>query len=145
MPATVLDPSHRPRPSLSESPLVLLVEDDATVRELVTRVLRQEGYAVLKARHSTEALIFSGEFSGVIHLLLTDLCLTPHISGRKLAEFIRLSRPGIPVLYMSGLVEDGGVSEEVLRGEAGFLPKPFGPEALLRSVHLATHRPAHFQ
>lgn len=120
---------------------ILLVEDDSVVRELVARQLQRAGYSVLKARHSDEALHFNGEFDGPIHLLLTDLCMAPHMNGRKLAERIRPSRPGMRVLYISGFVDDDIVVDEIEHGMANFLPKPFTPDILLESVRLALIQP----
>lgn len=119
---------------------ILLVENDATVCDLVARLLLREGYAVLKARQGVEALALSEEFEGSLHLLLTDLGLGPLMGGRQLAGAIRRARPGIPVLYISGMVEDGEVSEEILREEARFLPKPFSTSALVEAVRLSIGR-----
>lgn len=130
-----------PKRALSTgSQTVLLVEDESMVRELVASVLQSGGYTVIKARHSTEALYFNGEFDGPVHLLLTDLCMSPHLNGRRLAELVRISRPGIPVLYMSGYVDDEEVFREVQNDKALFLSKPFSPDALLTTVRRALSR-----
>lgn len=127
-----------PTPSTSSNSMtVLLVEDDSIVRELVAHVLQSEGYFVLKARHSAEALYYCGEYAGPLHLLLTDFCMAPHMNGRQLAGTIRLSRPDIPVLYMSGAVDDEVLVQEVETGMAYFLPKPFNPHFLLECVRRA--------
>lgn len=128
-----------PRP---DGETILLVEDDAAVREFVAAVLKRDGYSVLKARHSAEALAFNFEFPGTIDLLLTDLCMPPHINGRCLAQAIRESRPGIPVLYISGYVDDSQVEKELIAGLSRFLPKPFSPDALSSCVRQALLRPA---
>lgn len=120
---------------------ILLVEDDSAVREFVAAVLKRDGYSVLKARHSAEALAFSEEYPGSIDLLLTDLCMPPHINGRRLAQAIRGSRPGIPVLYISGFVDDSNVELELAAGLSRFLPKPFSPDALSSCVRQALLRP----
>ena len=100
-------------------------------------VLQREGYGVIKARQSTEALLFNVEFPGEIHLLLTDMCMAPHVNGRRLAEQVRAARPGIAVLYMSGFVDDPEMAREVADGSAVFLPKPFRPDTLMGSVRMA--------
>jgi two-component system, cell cycle sensor histidine kinase and response regulator CckA len=137
MPAGILGLAPRKRFTPAESPTVLVAEDEGLVRDLVCRILQANGYAVLKAKQSTEALYFNGEFDGPIHLLLTDLCMPPHINGRMLAGQIRAVRPGIPVIYMSGFVDDDQVAGEIQKGMAHFLPKPFTPEALMATVQLA--------
>lgn len=124
------------------SPTVLVVEDEGMVRDLVTGILQTHGFLVLKARQSTEALCFSDEFPGTIHLLLTDLCMPPHANGRMLAGRIRAARPGTPVVYMSGFVDDDHVVGEIQEGLAFFLPKPFSPESLLATVRLALAKSA---
>lgn len=138
-------PESGPRRRLSAgSPTVLLAEDEPSVRELAASLLQHYGYTVLKARHGVEALLFSLEFTGEIHLLLTDICMPPYLNGRRLAEQVRESRPGIAVLYMSGCVDDPGVAQEVESGLATFLPKPFRPETLVQTVRqvLSHHAPA---
>lgn len=125
-----------------ESPTVLVVEDEGMVRNLVCGILQAHGYGVLKARQSIEALRFSEEFPGTIHLVLTDICMPPHLNGRILAGRIRASRPGTPVVYMSGFVDDDRVAEEIQGGQAHFLPKPFSPEALLSTVQQALAKAA---
>lgn len=142
MPAGILGVAPRKRSTPAESPMVLVVEDEGMVRDLVCGILQAQGFAVLKARQSTEALHFSGEFAGTIHLLLTDLCMPPHLNGRMLAEQIRATRPGIPVVYMSGFVDDDQVVGEIQQGLAQFLPKPFSPEALMATVNLALAKAA---
>ena len=127
---------------LDGSPTVLVVEDEGMVRDLVAGILQAHGFLVLKARQSSEALCFSEEFPGTIHLLLTDLCMPPHLNGRMLAERIRASRPGTPVVYMSGFVDDDHVVDEIQGGMAHFLPKPFSPESLMATVRLAMARAA---
>ncbi|HLP42802.1 MAG TPA: response regulator [Fibrobacteria bacterium] len=141
MQAIANDPASRKRTPPTGQPTILLVESDATVCNLVACLLQRDGYAVLKARQGAEALAFSEEFDGSLHLLFTDLSLGSLMGGRQLAGAVRRARPGLPVLYMSGMVEDEGVSEEILRGEARFLPKPFSTFALVEAVRLSLGRP----
>lgn len=125
-----------------EPATVLVVDDEGMVRNLVCGILQDHGFAVLKARQSTEALHFSNEFPGTIHLLLTDLCMSPHMNGRMLAGRIRASRPGTPVVYMSGFVDDDHAVDEIREGSAHFLPKPFSPESLVAMVRLSLAKAA---
>jgi PAS domain S-box-containing protein len=112
---------------------ILVVEDSEEVRGLVLRVLESEGYRVLVASSSAEALVVAREEKEAIHLLLTDVVI-PGINGRALAERLVLTRPKIKVLYMSGytanLIAHHGVLDEGLH----FIQKPLGPEALARKV-----------
>jgi CheY-like chemotaxis protein len=115
---------------------ILVVEDEAIVRELVCRVLRAIGYAVLAAAHPDKALALSAQHDGHIDLLIADI-LMPGMRGVDLAEQIASSRPGIAVLYISGHTEDV-VSEQGVTGtDWTFLPKPFTPTGLARKVREA--------
>src|SRR5205823_3798692 len=74
------------------SETVLLVEDEAAVRQLAVRVLRQLGYAVLEAIDGADALRVAGEYPGAIDLLLTDVVM-PQLGGAALAERLRETHP----------------------------------------------------
>jgi two-component system cell cycle sensor histidine kinase/response regulator CckA len=112
---------------------VLLVEDEAGVRELAAQILGAQGYQVLTAANGSEALRISGEHDGPIHLLLTDLVM-PQMSGKELAEQLGSRRPEMRVLYMSGYTEDGIVQRRVIAGQVAFLSKPLTEESLIEKV-----------
>jgi PAS domain S-box-containing protein len=107
---------------------VLLVEDDATVRRLVRRMLELQGHSVLEAATPGEALelIRAGHESD---LLLTDVVM-PEMSGRDLADRLRLERPELKVLFTSGYAGDSFIDRKVLEPGMPFLEKPFGAEEL---------------
>jgi signal transduction histidine kinase len=115
------------------SETILLVEDDEPVRLLADRLLRGGGYRVLTASHAGEALLLSEQHEGPIHLLLTDVVM-PLMSGCRLAERLRPSRPEMRVLYMSGHTDHGGNGHGSLGADTPLLQKPFGPEALQSKV-----------
>jgi DNA-binding response OmpR family regulator len=112
---------------------VLVVEDDASIRTLVERVLAQRGYTVLVAGSPGEAVALVGEHPRPIDLLLTDVML-PEMSGPELAKILGATRPGLPVVYMSGYTDTTVIRGGQLDSGATFIPKPFGPELLLRKV-----------
>ncbi|HXX93989.1 MAG TPA: ATP-binding protein [Planctomycetota bacterium] len=124
-------PASPPRPSGRES--LLLVEDEEAVRSLAREVLRQSGYRVLEARDGPEALRRCAEHDGSIDLLVTDVVM-PGMSGSEVAERVRLARPGIKVLYMSGYTDSAVFHHGVRQGETEYLEKPFTPDALARKV-----------
>jgi two-component system cell cycle sensor histidine kinase/response regulator CckA len=112
---------------------VLLAEDDEGVRMLARETLEGSGYTVLEARNPEEALRLAREHRGPIHLLVTDVVM-PAMSGRALADQLATTRPGIPVLFMSGYTGDAIVLHGVLDAGAAFLQKPFTPSALARQI-----------
>ena len=117
---------------------ILVVEDDAAVRGLATRVLRTFGYRVLEADDGARAQEILEALEGNVDLLVTDMVM-PRIGGPELAERLQRQRPGTPVLYISGYA-DGTLPP--LPAPTSFLPKPFNVEDLLRLVQSMLGGPA---
>jgi two-component system cell cycle sensor histidine kinase/response regulator CckA len=116
---------------LSGTETILLVEDEAFVREVTREVLESAGYRVLTARNAMEALA-EYERMSQMDLLLTDVVL-PGESGRALARDLRSRQPSLAVLFVTGYAMQ--LSEiEVARPAEACLPKPFSAVALLRKV-----------
>ena len=113
---------------------VLVVDDDESVRELMALVLEAEGYTVVRARHSREALYLHEEFPGTFHVLLTDICMGPHANGFTLAREVRRDRPDIRVIYASGFVDHNELQAELEASPSSFLAKPFTPASLVACV-----------
>ncbi len=113
---------------------LLLVEDEAAVRELAARVLREYGYTVLEASDPSQALRAIDEHSAdEVQLLVTDVVM-PQMSGRDLAEHLAPLRPDMRVLYVSGYTDRAIVHHGVLDEGTPFLQKPFTAEALVSKV-----------
>jgi PAS domain S-box-containing protein len=112
---------------------VLLVEDESAVRTLAARVLRAHGYTVLEAADGNEALRVAQKYAGLIDLVLTDVVM-PQMSGQALVEHLRVVRPDIKVLFMSGYAEDMIVHHGKLDPGISLLQKPFSPAALVHKV-----------
>jgi PAS domain S-box-containing protein len=119
------------RPRGSET--VLVVEDEAAVRALVTGVLQASGYTVMTASSGADALALSAQHQGAIDLLLTDVVM-PELSGPQLAGRLAKSYSKMKVLFVSGYTDDAIVHHGVLDSRSAFLQKPFTPEALARKV-----------
>lgn len=118
------------------SETVLVVEDEAAVRILAGRILRDRGYTVLEAAEGTEALKQAQDHMGDIHLILTDVVM-PGMSGRELvSEMVRI-RPNMKVLYISGYTDRAIVHNGILDPDVAFLQKPFTIDGLARKVQEA--------
>jgi PAS domain S-box-containing protein len=115
------------------SETILLVEDEAALRGVVSEMLESLGYTVLGATNGTEALAIAERREQPLHLLITDVVL-PGIGGRELGELIAAARPGIKILYVSGYTDDAVVRYGVKAGEMSFLQKPFAAGMLARKV-----------
>jgi len=112
---------------------VLVVEDEASVRALACRILKDRGYTILEASNAKEALVIAREFEGVIHLVLTDVVM-PDMTGKELVFRLKSSRPDIKVLYASGYTDNSIVHQGILDPEVAFLPKPFAVKSLISKV-----------
>jgi PAS domain S-box-containing protein len=112
---------------------VLLVEDDAGVRNLATRFLEGAGYTVLGVATGEDALSQMARREEPVHLLLSDVVM-PGMSGRLLAEQFARTRPGMKVLYMSGYTSDTMLRHGVSEATVSFLNKPFTAASMLRKV-----------
>jgi two-component system CheB/CheR fusion protein len=127
----------RPLGALSAVPrgseVILLAEDEDTVRRLTCTFLANWGYQVLEARHGGEGIALCRNHQGPIHLLVTDI-LMREMGGRELAEQARLLHPEIKVLFMSGYTDDVLILEGIKAQGIPFLQKPFTLQELGRTV-----------
>ena len=119
---------------------ILVVEDDAGIRELVRKVLSGSGYTVLEAANGAAAMQACDGHDGVIHLLLTDIVM-PDLYGPDLAQRIVTRRQRISVLYVSGYASRFSFDLNTLSTGVNFLHKPFTPDSLLKKVRMCLDRP----
>ncbi len=112
---------------------ILLVEDEAAVRELAREILASEGYRVLTAGDGAQALILCAGLREPLDLLLTDMVM-PGMGGGDLGRRLTALDPHLPVLYMSGYTDDAILRQGVMREREHFLQKPFTLDALVRKV-----------
>lgn len=120
---------------------VLVVEDEAAVRMLATRCLKQAGYKILEADNGVQALGVWGAHKDGIHLLLTDMVMPEGMTGRELALQCLADKPSLKVLYSSGYSMDVISGELKLSEGVNFLPKPYAPSRLLKVVRDCLDRP----
>ena len=125
-------PSPSP-PLAGRGETVLLVEDEQAVRELTGRILTENGYHVIDAADGYRARILCDHFQGKIDLLLSDVVM-PGMSGRQVADQLRVLRPGLRVLYMSGHAGDVLDHHGFAGEELQLLEKPFDRDRLLAGV-----------
>jgi two-component system cell cycle sensor histidine kinase/response regulator CckA len=131
-------PPEAPSPSLPPRAVaghetILLVEDEAQVREVTAEILRGCGYHLLVARDAAEALELAGRHAGPIDLLLTDVVMA-RMGGRELAERLVPVRPRMRVLYVSGYTHGAIVNQGVLEPGIAFLQKPLTTRLLCEKV-----------
>lgn len=108
---------------------ILLVEDEASVRDLGVRLLTLQGYTVLSAPGSQEALEIAASFEETIDLLVTDVVM-PGLGGRDVARGVRELYPQIKILYISGYTDEAVAFQIELEAGSAFLQKPFTPSML---------------
>jgi two-component system, cell cycle sensor histidine kinase and response regulator CckA len=110
---------------------ILLVEDEDALRALISDLLVNSGYNVLQTESPEKAMLLAQEYSGPIHLLLTDVIM-PGMNGRALAQKLVVLRPELKVVYMSGYA--GFKQSEILEAPCMLLAKPFEWDTLLSKL-----------
>jgi PAS domain S-box-containing protein len=113
---------------------ILVVEDEAPVRELVCNLLAGHGYQILQAESGVKALEVWKERKAKIDLVLTDLVMPDRINGRELAERLWNEQPQLKVIFTSGYSADVVGKDFVLRRGLNYLQKPYHPQKLARTV-----------
>ncbi|MBI3744766.1 MAG: response regulator, partial [Chloroflexi bacterium] len=110
---------------------ILEVDDDRDIRELVTRVLKADGYEVASASDGAQALSFIAVRKP--DLVLLDMKM-PGKSGSEVLKEIRFLHPGLPVILVTGVTDMEAASAALANGANGYLLKPFQRSELLRSI-----------
>ena len=131
--ATAATKTSATRPATTGSETILLVEDNDAVRAFARRVLKAQGYTVLEAACGNDALAIAATPDGAFDLLVTDMIM-PGLQGHQLAERLWADRPDMPVLYVSGFVENHVMSHRISKQGVALLAKPFSAEALNKAV-----------
>ena len=121
---------------------VLVVEDEEALREVTKRIFTRNGYQVITAANGPEALDIARAHPGEIHLLVTDVVM-PHMLGKEVAEKMRLIRPGIEVVFMSGYARPVLTSQGRLDLGVALVEKPFSEADLLAKAGQVLN--GHFQ
>jgi two-component system cell cycle sensor histidine kinase/response regulator CckA len=135
-----VEPTISPKSSVNPEPVILLVEDEAPVREVARRVLENDGYHVLDCSGPAEALRMAGDNAGRLTLLLSDVVM-PGMTGPELARELRKTCPQLITIFMSGY-NDIDVMRRAGPGPALYLQKPFTVRMLLSRVSDALSKQA---
>jgi len=130
--------SSTPFTPRAQGELILVVDDEESVLELLSTVLRNHGYQVAVARNGVEGLALFSAQPDRIALVLTDLHM-PNSSGQSFAELLRPIRPDVRILFMSGMDTSEGALTGSARSSDPFLLKPFKPAVLLETIHKLLH------
>jgi two-component system cell cycle sensor histidine kinase/response regulator CckA len=112
---------------------ILVVEDEAFVRDAACDILEREGYRVLRARNATEAQAAFHRQPESVQLLLSDVVL-PGQNGPALAKDLRATRPALKTIFISGYPENTVTRYGLAAGQMSYLPKPFSAESLLGKI-----------
>jgi two-component system cell cycle sensor histidine kinase/response regulator CckA len=139
LPAVPAEAEVPPEPAFSAGTaageVVLVVEDEESVRTMLARQLRSEGFEVLEAEDGQAALELIERRAAPVDLVITDVAM-PRMNGRELAVRLREDRPKLPVLFISGYTDDEMVRRGLIDANNPFLSKPFTPEVLAAKVRL---------
>lgn len=115
------------------TPTLLVVDDEAPIRELARRIMEADGYTVTEASNGLEAIALLSQ-GAPLDLLLADLDM-PELNGDEMVRRIRLARPDLKVLYVTGHIDRLMDARPLWEGEA-FLEKPFSPAGLREAASL---------
>ncbi|HWP82178.1 MAG TPA: response regulator, partial [Bacteroidota bacterium] len=128
-------PPETTKPPDGNGELILLVDDEASIREILKATLEAHGYEVITAADGTEAVTKYATLGQSISLVLTDIAM-PFTDGIAMVHAIRRINPEAKVVALSGFVQN----EETMRREfTRFLVKPFSADELLRTVSEIVH------
>jgi DNA-binding response OmpR family regulator len=120
---------------------ILVVDDEAPIRELLSTYLKKYGYDIIVAANGKEAQRLTDEES--LHLVIMDIVL-PDADGMEVLSAVRQNHPNLPVIMLTGI----GFDEELLqeaqqRGAAGYISKTLPLDQLLMEVRrVLSYKPA---
>jgi PAS domain S-box-containing protein len=116
-----------------QSETILLVEDEAALRESISTYLGLHGYKVLEASNGAQAVDIANQHAGSIQVLITDIIL-PKLAGAEVAREVARTSPQAVTLYMSGYTDREIVEFDPTSLTTGFLQKPFALQTLLQRL-----------
>ena len=120
-------------PALQSRGTILLVEDEAAVREAAKRMLRKYGFTVIEAKNGQDAIMLWEREHASVDLVLTDVVM-PSMGGAELARILRQRHPGLKVVFMSGYTQGTLELSSLDESASRFLPKPFTTDQLIGTL-----------
>jgi two-component system cell cycle sensor histidine kinase/response regulator CckA len=120
-------------PPSSGTETLLIVENEAAIRNLLQMALRKNGYTVLAAESGHEALELVRVHAGPLDLLITDVMM-PDMDGPELVRQLTTIRPETRTLFMSGYMDDALGEHGILPANVNFIQKPFSPRVIAQKV-----------
>ena len=127
---------------MGEGELILVVDDEAPVREIARQILVSYGYSVIVAGDGTEALARYVERRSEVRLVITDMMM-PHMDGAATIRALRRLDPSVRIVASSGLVARGQSMEAIDLGVDAILSKPYTADTLLRTISRVLTLPQH--
>lgn len=113
--------------------LVLVVDDEASIRSIVSQTLERNGYRTMQAQNGREAMALLHEHADSVRLVLTDMMM-PIMDGAATAAYVLENHPGVAIVASSGLSASAAVDRAREAGVRHFISKPFAAETLLRTI-----------
>lgn len=114
--------------------MILVVDDEASVREIMRASLESNGYRIVEAKDGMEAAVIYEKYRGEIKLVITDMMM-PTMDGAAVIRLLRRMNPAVKIVIVTGMAEEEQISEAMKKNVQGFLQKPFRADKLLRAIH----------
>ena len=137
LPSAAAEPPRSVRvaePAITRTITVLVIEDDAPVRQLIARVIKRLGYDVLAASNGKEAVDIARSFEGEIRLAILDMGM-PEMGGAETYPLLVAAQPTIKVILCSGYEMDETTQALLDAGASAFVSKPFQMSTLENEIH----------
>ncbi len=132
-PVTTIDKESPDIMQRGRGETVLVVEDEPSILQLITKMLEILGYVVVTARSPVEAITLAKEYRTAVDLLITDVIM-PEMNGRDLADVLLAIYPDLKCLFMSGYTANVITSQGILEADVHFIQKPFSAMDLAAKV-----------
>jgi two-component system cell cycle sensor histidine kinase/response regulator CckA len=126
---------------MGKGELILVVDDEATIRGITRQILECYGYGVVTAGDGTEALVQYIQKKGDIRVMITDMMM-PFMDGAATIRAIRKIDPKAKIIATSGLLSNGYAKETRGLGVNAFLAKPHTAEVLLQTLREVLGKPS---